>query len=600
MRTNFGKVIALGLFTTAFATPLFAAEPTNITLIHTNDTHSNVEDNGSTIGFAKMATYAAQVRAEGNTLVLDAGDMFQGMPFANMEKGHSIIALANQVGYDVMVPGNHEYDFGAENFDAIVEKLNFPVIAANILKNGEAAFEAYMIKDFDDVKVGIFGIATPETAYKTHPNNVIGYDFTDITVAAQETVTILKEVEEVDVVIMLAHLGLDEGDHTSDNVANAVEGIDVIIDGHSHTLLEEGRMVNDTLIVSTGEKLQNIGRVELVVEDGKVVSKTASLVTYADLSEVTPDEVVTQIIAETNVAQEVILQEVVGQTAVALVGERENVRTGETNLGQLATNAIIDLTGADVVMINGGGIRATIEAGDITRKDLITVFPYGNTVMVKAIKGSDIVAALEHGVSGYPDQKGAFPHTAGITFTLNAYKEAGERISDVKVAGVAIDMDATYTLATNDFMAVGGDDYTMFSDYPVAAEYNTLMDTLMDYIEAVGVVAGEFETRMTVVTEAPVVDVVVPVAPTEAPVPLRAYAEALGFEVGYTHATKEVTLQAQGIVIVLTIGDNVYEIQTGNTAIKGAFRNAIELIDGVSYFYLSDLESIIELFGDAA
>ena len=500
------KLLTALAFASMMVVPAFAKDATTIKIIHTNDIHGNVEDDGkSKIGLAKFATYVEETRAvDENLLVLDAGDMFQGVPFANLEKGQSMIELANIVGYDAMTVGNHEFDFGADNlFNNIISKLNFPVLAANVYKGDERALDAYIVKEVDGVKVGIFGMATEETAFKSHPNNTVGYKFTDMIEAAQETVSVLKEKEQAEVIIMLAHLGLYEGDYTSDLVAKAVDGIDLIVDGHSHTELPEGLMVNDTLIVSTGTALNNVGEVELTVEDGKVVNKEAELLGYSSFEEVAPSEEVLEAIEKVEEAQKPMLERVVGKAAVDLIGERSLVRTGETNLGQLATDAMLDLTGAQIAITNGGGIRASIKAGNITMNDMITVFPYGNTIMVKEIKGSDVKAALEHGVNEYPNEKGGFPHTAGITFTLNAYKEVGNRISDIKVNGEPIDLNKTYTVVTNDFMAAGGDGYDMFKAYPIKAEYNTLMDTLLDYVEKLGTVEGKFETRMTVVTEAP-------------------------------------------------------------------------------------------------
>lgn len=500
------KLLTALAFASMMIMPVFAKDTTTIKILHTNDIHGNVKDDGkSKIGLAKFATYVAETRAaDENVLVLDAGDMFQGVPFANLEKGQSMIELANIIGYDAMTVGNHEFDFGADNlFNNIISKLNFPVLAANVYKGDERALDAYIVKEVDGVKVGIFGMATEETAFKSHPNNTIGYEFTDMIEAARETVSVLKEKEQAEVIIMLAHLGLYEGDYTSDLVAKAVDGIDLIVDGHSHTELPEGLMVNDTLIVSTGTALNNVGEVELTVEDGKVVNKEAELLGYSSFAEVAPSEEVLEAIETVEAAQKPMLERVVGKAAVDLIGERSLVRTGETNLGQLATDAMLDLTGAQIAITNGGGIRASIKAGNITMNDMITVFPYGNTIMVKEIKGSDVKAALEHGVSEYPNEKGGFPHTAGITFTLNAYKEVGNRISDIKVNGEPIDLNQTYTVVTNDFMAAGGDGYDMFKAYPIKAEYNTLMDTLLDYVEKLGTVEGKFETRMTVVTEAP-------------------------------------------------------------------------------------------------
>ncbi|WP_053984339.1 bifunctional metallophosphatase/5'-nucleotidase [Niameybacter massiliensis] len=585
--------------------PVFAAQ-TTVKILHTNDTHSNVKDDGkSIIGFAKLATFVETEKANGNVLMLDAGDMFQGLPFANIEKGHSIVEIVNQVGYDAMTIGNHEFDFGADNLMSIMDKLNYPVIAANVLKGEEQAVQPYIVKEFDDVKVGVFGMATPETAFKTHPDNVVGYTFADIIETADATVKTLKETEKVDIVVMLSHLGLEEGDYTSDLVAKGVEGIDVIVDGHSHTTLPEGRMEGETLIVSTGTALKDIGQVELVVEDGKVVSKTATLLGYEAFNEVAPKQEIIDAIAKVEEAQKPMLEKVVGTTEVKLVGDREVVRTGESNLGQLATDAMIELTGADVAITNGGGIRASIEAGDITMNNMVTVFPFGNTIMVKEIKGSDLLAALEYGVDSFPETKGAFPHTAGITFTLNAYKEAGSRVSDVKVSGEALDLNKMYLVATNDFMAAGGDGYTMFESYPIKAEYNTLMDTLLAYVEKLGTVEGTFVPRMTVVTEAPVEEVIPSTEITQPTVEskvvaLRAYLQDKGFKVTFDDVEKVVTAEKADTVLTFKSNSKAYTAKDADSNESGELSAALVVKENVTYINATEVEAILAKLTPAA
>lgn len=575
--------------------PVFGAEQTTITLIHTNDTHANIKSDGKAIiGFGKVATYVEQLKKENNVLVLDAGDMFQGLPIANLEKGHSIVSIINQVGYDAMVPGNHEFDFGTTNLLELSKKLDFPMLSANIETiEGKEVFKPYIVKEFEGMKVGIFGLTTPETYFKTHPNNVKGYEFNEIVASADKIVKKLRETEKVDVIIMVSHLGLDEGVDTSDVVAKAVKGIDVIVDGHSHTTLPEGREVEDTLIVSTGEKLNNIGQVELVVEAGKVISKSSKLIGYTDLAEVEAKQTVEEEIAKVEAAQKAVLDKVVGKTSVDLDGERANVRTGETNLGQLATDAMIKETGAQMAITNGGGIRASIPAGDITMNHVVTVFPFGNTVMVKEIKGSDIKAALEHGVSEYPEQKGAFPHTAGITFTLHTKEAVGNRISDIKIAGEELQLDKLYTVVTNDFMAAGGDGYEMFKTYPVKAEYNTLMDILLDYIAELGTVEGEVETRMVITDELNGVKEEVLEANV---VGIRAYAEEKGFKALYVADTKEIVLKKDGLKVVLNIGQTNYKLtlEQEGVVLEGNLEAEVELIGNKAYFNSIEFEALLE------
>lgn len=566
MKKFFSKLmVGVMLTTTIFSASAFADEKT-ITIIHTNDTHAAAKDDGKAqIGFAKVGAYVQALRkADPNVLVLDAGDMFQGLPFANIEKGHSMIDIVNKVGYDAMTVGNHEFDFGANNLLEIQKKLDYPMVVANVSKDGKQVFDAYVIKEVAGAKVGIFGLATPETAFKTHPDNVKGYVFEDIVKSAQKAVDQLQ-AEKVDVIIMLGHLGLYEGEDTSDLVAKNVDGIDLIIDGHSHTTLEEGLLVEDTLIVSTGNSLSNLGKVVLTLEDNKVKSADASLLNYEALADVVGDKDIAAAIEKVDAAQKPLLEKVVGKTAVDLVGERSIVRTGESNLGQLATDAMIELTKADVALTNGGGIRTSIPAGDITLGQMTAVFPFGNTIMVKEITGADLLAALEHGVKEYPNELGGFPHTAGITFTLNAKAPVGSRISDLKIAGQAVVLDKLYSLATNDFMAAGGDGYDMFTAYPIKAEYNTLMDTLLDYVAAQGTVEGKFEARMTINEE----DVAVDTPVTADAQILRAIAEGKGYEVEYDAAKK---------VIHFTKGDTAISLNVQTKAYAGAAEGKVSFL----------------------
>ena len=580
MKKFISKMMAAIMLSTAiFGTSAFAEEEKTVTVIHTNDIHAAVVDDGkSTIGLAKLGSYVEELRKKNEILVLDAGDLFQGLPIANLEKGKSLIPLVNQIGHDAMAVGNHEFDFGAPNLFEIEKELNFPMLAANVAKGGNQVFKSYIVKEVNGIKVGIFGIATPETAFKTHPDNVKGYEFTDMIKAAKSSVEKLKNTEKVDVVIALTHLGLNEGDYTSDLIAKNVGGIDLIIDGHSHTTLENGQKEGNTLIVSTGSSMKAVGKVEIKVVDKKVKEVSASLLKYADLADVKPKQEILDAIKKVEDAQKVVLDKVVGKTAVELVGARNIVRTGESNLGQLATAAMLDLTKAEVAITNGGGIRASIKAGDITMRDMVTVFPFGNTIMVKEIKGSDLVAALEHGTNEYPNEKGAFPHVAGVAFTLQANAPAGKRVTDVKVNGQPIMMDKLYTVATNDFMAAGGDGYDMLKAYPIKAEYNTLMDTLLDYVKKLGTVEGKLEQRITFDTE----------SGADALAGIREFAVAKGYKVDYDAKAKAIVLTAGDKVITIDVKANRYVAGE----VKGSFANAPMLQNGHWVYQAKDLNAM--------
>lgn len=469
----------------------------SLTIVHTNDTHSRVLSSSGEIGFAKIATKIKEIRnAQENVLVLDAGDTFHGQTISTLVKGESIVKVMNTIKYDAMVPGNHDFNYGQERLVELSQVTDFPIIASNILKaDGSTLLPSYIIKEMKGVKVGIFGLATPETTYKTNPNNVTGLTFEDPTVAAEKMV---RELEgKADIIIALSHLGLDESStYTSKLVAEKVEGIDLIVDGHSHTVLTEGMKVGDTLIVQTGEYDKNLGIVEMVYADGKVSTSKASLITRESAEQLAEDADVLKAVEGITAEQDKITSVVIGNTAVELDGLREHARTGETNLGNLITEAMLKATEADVALTNGGGIRASIDVGDITKGEVITVLPFGNYVVVKKVKGSDIIAALEHGVSQYPAANGGFPHVAGIRFAFDSSKEAGSRVTKAEINGKALDVNMEYLLATNDFMAVGGDNYTMLASGQVIKELPGLDEVVMDYIASLGTVEIKIDGRV--------------------------------------------------------------------------------------------------------
>lgn len=472
----------------------------SITIVHTNDTHGRIkESDNDGMGFAKLAAKIDELRAANkNVLVLDAGDTFHGQTIVTIPRGESIVKIMNDIKYDAMVPGNHDFNYGQDRLVELSKIAEFPILSANIVKkDGTKLLDPYIIKEFDGIKVGIFGLSTPETAYMTNPKNVEGLTFDDPVKAAKETISELNG--KCDIVIALAHLGLNESSlYTSKKVAEQVDGIDLIVDGHSHTQLDQGLKVNDTLIVQTGEYDKNLGIVNITCKDKKIDTVSASLFTKEQASSLPEDEGIKSITDEVDKENAEMTSVVVGNTPVLLDGERGHVRTGETNLGDLITDAMIDATGADVAITNGGGIRASIDVGDITKGEVITVLPFGNYVVLKEVKGSDILAALEHGISSYPEQKGAFPHVAGLTFTFDPQKSAGSRVTEVKVGNSPLEPDKIYKLATNDFMAVGGDEYTMLKEGKTLGEYPGLDDILAGYIQKYEVKDAAAKGRITV------------------------------------------------------------------------------------------------------
>jgi 5'-nucleotidase len=486
---------------TPAAASLLPAEGTSLTgytvIMHTNDTHSRAVPNSGSgyMGFTAVSALKKNYEAAGaEVILLDAGDTLHGLPIANLVKGQSIVKIMNLVGYDAMTPGNHDFNYGTETLLKLSEDMDFALLSSNITKKdgGADLLEDNLVIEKNGVTYGIFGLSTPETAYLTNPNNVTNVEFGNPIDAATKEVAELKAAG-AEVIIALAHLGVDESSKvTSKLVAEKVDGIDLIVDGHSHTVLEEGLAVEDTLIVSTGDYIQNIG-VVLIDPSGNM---KADLINAKEFTGT--DAAIDELIKSYSTEQETLLSEVIGYSTVYLDGVREHVRAGETNLGNLATDAFRHVTGADVAITNGGGIRASIEIGDITKKDIVTVFPFGNYVVTKKVTGEALLKALEQGASTYPEPLGAFLQVSGITFSIDATKPTGSRVLNAKVNGTAVDPKAEYLLATNDFVVAGGDGYTMLADFEVANEFGSMEDVLIDYLKEIGDVTIQTQDRITI------------------------------------------------------------------------------------------------------
>ena len=484
-------LLVLSLILLSFATPSFAAgNETTITLFHFNDTHGRVaEGKYDGMGMPRLADVIEQTRADGgNVLVLDAGDSYHGKPVVNLNQGELIIDIFNQLGVDAQTPGNHDFNYGYERLLELEEMANYPIMAANVKMNGSSLLKQdYTIKEFDGVKVGIFGLSTPETMYKTNPLNVIGIDFEAPAQAAQEMVTAL-EAEGCELIIALGHLGNDaetKMESTSKYVLENVEGIDIFVDGHSHETLANGEMINGALLVQAGSYDKNVGRVDITVKDG-LVTATATLIEKD--AEGFEDNAEIQALIDASIEENRAITDVkIGYSIYELNGERDFVRTGETRMANLITTAIGIRTGADGVITNGGGIRASIAQGTMNKGNILEVLPFGNYVVVKNLSGQAILDALNHGISAYPATNGGFPQVYGINYTLNYSETADNYVSNVMINHQTLIPIKMYTIATNDFMAAGGDGYTSFGEATTAAEYGDMADVVISHIEKYGI-----------------------------------------------------------------------------------------------------------------
>ncbi|HZH93649.1 MAG TPA: 5'-nucleotidase C-terminal domain-containing protein, partial [Tissierellaceae bacterium] len=435
---------------------------------------------------------------------------------ANLTEGESVVEVMNAMEFDAMVPGNHDFNFGYERLLELKAMSEFDILGANIVKEDETSdFDPYLVYEMENgMRVGVFGIATEETKTKSHPNNTIGIEFADVIETGNAAVEALAEMD-VDLVVALIHLGIDGSSaDTAYTLADNVEGIDLIVDGHSHHVTGEER--NGAYIVQAGYYLIHIGVVNVSMVDGEPVFESTQH-PYEELKDLEADEYIAGLIAETTAPIEEMQEEVIGFTTVALDGVRENVRAGETNLGNLITDAMIAASGADVALTNGGGIRASIDEGDITLGEVLEAFPFTNVLTNIEVTGADLMAALEHGVKDYPAAAGHFPHVSGMSYTFDPNQEVGSRITELMIGDEPVDLEATYMLVTNDFLAAGGDGYEMFGG-EILAYSGLLSEVLETYLRANPEISPQVEGRIVAL---PLVEVPEPEpAPEPEPTPV--------------------------------------------------------------------------------
>ena len=485
-------------------------------ILHTNDVH------GAVNGYACIAALKADYEAKGAEVILvDAGDFSQGTTYVSVTKGADAVTMMNAAGYDVVTLGNHEFDYGYAQLKENMSKAKFKVVCADVFnENGTPIFDAnYTYTTKSGVKVGFFGMETPETQTKANPALIKGLTFATgdaFTKAAADQVAALKDA---DVVICLAHLGIDaeSAPYRSTDLYAAVKGIDFIIDGHSHTVMTKGE--NGEPIQSTGTAFANIGVIVIDNATKKIESNSLFEVKEDTAKDETVSAAAKTIVDRVDAEYDVVFakSEVTLNGAKAPNGNRDS----ETNNGDLITDAMIwkvmqnkeGLTvDADhvVAITNGGGIRAAIKPGDVTKKDINTVLPFGNTVAVIYVTGAELLEALE--ASTYSLPVGGFPQVAGINFTLStavAYDANAEtypastyygpksinRVVINSINGKEFKADDTYAVVTNNFVADGGDTYYAFA--AASAQFDTgipLDEAVMEYVtkELKGVIGTQY------------------------------------------------------------------------------------------------------------
>ncbi|MFZ5449751.1 MAG: bifunctional metallophosphatase/5'-nucleotidase [Thermodesulfobacteriota bacterium] len=434
------------------------ASPVNLRILYVNDFHgfaAPIKPTGGKApqgGIAYLAGAADQARQQQPSLLLAAGDMIQGGPWANMFKGKSVIEVMNAMKFDAMVVGNHEFNFGLEALKDRIAQANFPILGANV--EGFPGLKPYVIKKINGIRIGIIGVVTEDTVHQ-NPRNVAGLNFTSPESAIHKYLPELKR--QADIIVVLSHCGYP----VDRKLAATITGIEVIVGGHTHTKLLHPEKIGDTIIVQAWEHAKVLGILDLKVENGKIVGFEGAL---QEISPVTgkPDPQIQEIVAHYEGLANPPLKQIIGEALIDL--DASQVRLEETNLGNFIADVMRQTTGADVAIINSGGIKGSIPKGKIELQDVYAALPYDNYLIAVKLTGAQLKEALEHGVSRVEKPSHRFPQVSGLTFTYSPSAPAGSRVKDAAIGGRPLDLGKDYVVATIDYLASGGDGYKVFGD----------------------------------------------------------------------------------------------------------------------------------------
>ncbi|WP_299297957.1 5'-nucleotidase C-terminal domain-containing protein [uncultured Tateyamaria sp.] len=513
----------MGTAVLALSAGMASAEYT-LHILHTNDMHSRIESinkydstcnaEGEAEGkcFGGVARVKSAIDAKKaaldnqNVVVLDAGDPFQGSLFYTTYKGAAEAEFMEQMGYDAMAVGNHEFDDGPQGLADFIGKVSFPVISGNLDLSSSAELKGkvdnHVVLEVGGKKIGVISALATDTVETSSPGPDVV--FQDEIEALKADVAVLQG-EGVDIIIALNHVGLAK----DLAIAEAVDGIDVVIGGHSHTLMsndDDGTpayptMVGDAAVAQAYAYTKYLGHLTVTFDDAGNVTAASGDPMVLDAS-VEPNAAFAARIAEMGAPIEEMKTRIVAEAADAIEGDRSVCRVQECPMGSLIADAMLDRVkdqGIEIAIQNGGGIRASIDAGEVTMGEVLTVLPFQNTLSTFQVSGEAMVAALENGVSQIEEVKGRFPQVAGMSFAFDAAKPVGERISDVMVGGAPIDPAKVYGVVSNNYVRNGGDGYAMFTTAENAYDFGPdLADVLAEYLAAQGPFTPYTDGRITV------------------------------------------------------------------------------------------------------
>lgn len=480
------------------STTAASAEPVSIKIIHTNDIHgrSGYQEN-SVVGFERLATLIQQ---EKPALVLDVGDVFHGQAFATLEQGAGMAELLRAVKYDAMTPGNHDWHYGKERLKELEQLSGVLFLAANVSEADSTFFanDGTLVKTVNGVKIGVLGVFDPELQTSTAPRNVQGVTFEDDAQKATELAEKLRE-QGCEIVIALSHqLYCDE-------FVSRIRGIDLLIAGHEHAIIEESYPDADgeqVPVVETGAYFENVGLATITYDTAakEIQSITETLTNPAAASALAPDKEVTAVLGTINERLTKQLTQVAGATGQELDGRREELRVWETGLGRVVTAAYLEETGADIAFENAGGIRIDrlLPVGEITVGDIVEIAPFGNYIVTKEISGEAVQSILEKSIEigmqnkkaynewkktgsekiRWPDDNGNYLQFGGMNVKYDTTKPLGQRVVSVMVGEAPLDPKRLYTIATNNYISLGKT-YSELANVPDLNLYSACDEALL-------------------------------------------------------------------------------------------------------------------------
>jgi 5'-nucleotidase/UDP-sugar diphosphatase len=477
-----------------------------LVLLHTNDHHGVVLPNNGRGGLAQVAAYVKAVKAVNpQVLLVDAGDINTGTALSNMFAAEPDILAYNLMGYDAAIFGNHEFDGNQAKLLTQIGQAKFPFISSNI-KTADGKYlgnTPYLVKKYDGFTVGLFGITTLRTKIIASPDKSLV--FIDEIEAAREAVNILRNREKADIVIGLTHIGdvkEDSGHITSPELAAAVPGIDIIVDGHSHSFFAAPKKAGDTYIVSANEWGKYVGHGKLSVRNGRLAGFSWAPV------EIAPDKDVSAMLEPYIKKANESLKEVVGEAAETFIFGNRLTRYQETALGNMITDANVWYfknvynQQIDFAFHNGGNIRAELPKGPVTQEQILTILPFENYLYIVSLKGSDLIELFNF-IGTIPQGAGGFPQfSKEVRYTID--KTAGQEkgaVKDLTIGGAPVDPDKIYRFCTNDYILGGGDGYTVMKKAENPFNTSLLLSyVVVEYIKAQnGIITPATDSRLTVI-----------------------------------------------------------------------------------------------------